>query len=423
MTEPIIEGAKVIEYSKGRYKVQLEIPECSTLNEHEIKRILAMSSWEVNPGFLADGFEGGRAVLMGRASPVQRGKVLLGGLQVSGIGYRKIIFDNRAIGTIPDEGVFYPPSNENFIDAAGTSMGTSHAEGTKAVYTRPKYRAMGTYTHPELSEKVRKTMEISGVKFERMAVPHVEAYGRYIDERLCDADGPFGFAVFTAPDRTMQRTGTWAVDEFNRHAQDGISMFDAVKIFYSLISPPICLLAGSLRELHDKGYAHLQPHLNNIYILGDTPLVMDWGTMRRLGEDREENIINRTIDLKRPADDFMRLFRGIFSQISAPFDMQATHMAMELVMESYSGHPEDEVKVIELVPEFSRKYGGDKTEFDLMAQWMKDEGIEGFPRVERKKATPKLDREMIRAVAGRIGRNDECPCGSGKKYKKCCGRA
>jgi uncharacterized protein YecA (UPF0149 family) len=22
----------------------------------------------------------------------------------------------------------------------------------------------------------------------------------------------------------------------------------------------------------------------------------------------------------------------------------------------------------------------------------------------------------------RVGRNDPCPCGSGKKYKKCCGR-
>jgi preprotein translocase subunit SecA len=22
---------------------------------------------------------------------------------------------------------------------------------------------------------------------------------------------------------------------------------------------------------------------------------------------------------------------------------------------------------------------------------------------------------------GRVGRNDPCPCGSGKKYKKCCG--
>ena len=24
--------------------------------------------------------------------------------------------------------------------------------------------------------------------------------------------------------------------------------------------------------------------------------------------------------------------------------------------------------------------------------------------------------------AGKVGRNDPCPCGSGKKYKKCCGR-
>ncbi|MGZ8551111.1 MAG: SEC-C metal-binding domain-containing protein [Chitinophagaceae bacterium] len=25
-------------------------------------------------------------------------------------------------------------------------------------------------------------------------------------------------------------------------------------------------------------------------------------------------------------------------------------------------------------------------------------------------------------VAEKIGRNDLCPCGSGKKYKKCCGK-
>jgi hypothetical protein len=25
-------------------------------------------------------------------------------------------------------------------------------------------------------------------------------------------------------------------------------------------------------------------------------------------------------------------------------------------------------------------------------------------------------------VSPKIGRNDPCPCGSGKKYKKCCGR-
>jgi len=26
-----------------------------------------------------------------------------------------------------------------------------------------------------------------------------------------------------------------------------------------------------------------------------------------------------------------------------------------------------------------------------------------------------------RRVAQKVGRNDPCPCGSGKKYKKCCG--
>ncbi|RXM02456.1 hypothetical protein EO238_29585, partial [Citrobacter sp. AAK_AS5] len=30
--------------------------------------------------------------------------------------------------------------------------------------------------------------------------------------------------------------------------------------------------------------------------------------------------------------------------------------------------------------------------------------------------------ETFRREEPRIGRNDPCPCGSGKKYKKCCGR-
>ncbi len=28
----------------------------------------------------------------------------------------------------------------------------------------------------------------------------------------------------------------------------------------------------------------------------------------------------------------------------------------------------------------------------------------------------------VRSAAPAVGRNDPCPCGSGKKYKKCCGR-
>ena len=35
---------------------------------------------------------------------------------------------------------------------------------------------------------------------------------------------------------------------------------------------------------------------------------------------------------------------------------------------------------------------------------------------------PDAPVEQARATTP-VGRNDPCPCGSGKKYKKCCGRA
>ncbi|WP_315329659.1 YchJ family metal-binding protein, partial [Treponema socranskii] len=36
--------------------------------------------------------------------------------------------------------------------------------------------------------------------------------------------------------------------------------------------------------------------------------------------------------------------------------------------------------------------------------------------------TGKLKTTTIRREGKKIGRNDPCPCGSGKKYKQCCGR-
>ena len=39
-----------------------------------------------------------------------------------------------------------------------------------------------------------------------------------------------------------------------------------------------------------------------------------------------------------------------------------------------------------------------------------------IPERERRKP------ETVRREAPKVGRNDPCPCGSGKKYKHCCGR-
>ena len=32
------------------------------------------------------------------------------------------------------------------------------------------------------------------------------------------------------------------------------------------------------------------------------------------------------------------------------------------------------------------------------------------------------DNVTVRRTMPKVGRNDPCPCGSGKKYKQCCGR-
>jgi tRNA-dihydrouridine synthase len=54
--------------------------------------------------------------------------------------------------------------------------------------------------------------------------------------------------------------------------------------------------------------------------------------------------------------------------------------------------------------------------FDSMEEW------EPLLSEERRKELYKEQRNSGTVVKGKkIGRNDPCPCGSGKKYKKCCG--
>ena len=128
MTElkPILDGAEVRSY-KGRYNVQLEIPDCSTLTENEIGRILAVSSWDTDPSSAADGCEGGRDILLKRESPIHKGEVELPLLQVSGIGYRKINFVSEKVHVLDGNSEFFPPSQDNFMDnLKGTLMTTSY---------------------------------------------------------------------------------------------------------------------------------------------------------------------------------------------------------------------------------------------------------------------------------------------------------
>ena len=52
-----------------------------------------------------------------------------------------------------------------------------------------------------------------------------------------------------------------------------------------------------------------------------------------------------------------------------------------------------------------------------------DFGAEGVPLSELSNITAMLRGKLLPATALRpkVGRNEPCPCGSGKKFKKCCG--
>jgi len=50
-----------------------------------------------------------------------------------------------------------------------------------------------------------------------------------------------------------------------------------------------------------------------------------------------------------------------------------------------------------------------------------------FAMAERQRAAAQAPQgqqkiKQIKLAQPKVGRNDPCPCGSGKKYKKCCGR-
>ena len=61
---------------------------------------------------------------------------------------------------------------------------------------------------------------------------------------------------------------------------------------------------------------------------------------------------------------------------------------------------------------------------DAKAEWLygMKEWEEIFDEEKRKSIKKEFNRSKIVVKGEKIGRNDPCPCGSGLKYKKCCGK-
>ena len=70
------------------------------------------------------------------------------------------------------------------------------------------------------------------------------------------------------------------------------------------------------------------------------------------------------------------------------------------------------------------KLSAEDLKFDSKTIWFDKKGksLKGWTNPATGKKTAIRSDKMPTIVGQKIGRNDPCPCGSGQKYKKCCGK-
>ena len=117
---------------------------------------------------------------------------------------------------------------------------------------------------------------------------------------------------------------------------------------------------------------------------------------------------------------------GKVAELAAKFNMTAEEIVAfvdginEVIPESYDLNTLEENSDVKLVIDFEKlfkKMVEHKAEhLYTLPQW---EGI--FDAKKRHELTLQQKKSRTIVKATKVGRNDPCPCGSGKKYKKCCG--
>jgi len=85
------------------------------------------------------------------------------------------------------------------------------------------------------------------------------------------------------------------------------------------------------------------------------------------------------------------------------------------IVRTEAGGADDEFGEVEFVARFREKAGGEEHAHHERALFSKVDGRWFYNGYVPTKG------HTVRREAPKIGRNDPCPCGSGRKYKKCCG--
>jgi preprotein translocase subunit SecA len=125
-------------------------------------------------------------------------------------------------------------------------------------------------------------------------------------------------------------------------------------------------------------------------------------------DNLREGIGLRAYGQRDPLIEYKREAFEIFSQMVASVEEEA----VEAIFKLQAARPERFRGIFASVPQELTHH--ETAQFERAEEELQREGIPV--------SVPQPAQKPVQKIQPKVGRNDPCPCGSGKKYKKCCGR-
>jgi len=163
-------------------------------------------------------------------------------------------------------------------------------------------------------------------------------------------------------------------------------------------------------------------------------LYQDWKEYAQIERDQQEHdafwkdyFALETKNYKKLLSGHAAVKSGKLSELAAEFEMEGRTFAGFLDGINSSLKTALDLDSLESDTEISLDIEYEKLYFNMheaKADWLYElpewEGVLGADR--RREITKEFRASKIYVNSNKVGRNDPCPCGSGKKYKQCCGK-
>ena len=203
----------------------------------------------------------------------------------------------------------------------------------------------------------------------------------------------------------------------------GISMYsNSVEQFHEAgISADLVLLGGGVRiaVVNSPQIVHVEPPDRYVSPNGNRPFISNFGVLETHRKHYAQFEPAISFFLKIASDGLSRVMRkekpGYFDAIQTssgkmlraftPNGKLISSFSIDKLIEAQFGLSD--------FPNTPESLGISKEKWEGM---LKERGDNYLKNQARKK----IERKVQKVVKGAVGRNDLCPCGSGRKYKKCC---